>query len=433
MGSRPEQCIPRRLVRRRCRPGSIYVLVLSVSVMVTVIGLSALYAVRVQRRTLEMAHDAGGARLCARAALELGLQYVAGDPFWRNTRTSGTWISSQALGQGSFALTGVDPNDGNLLNSAVDPVVLRGTGTQGLAQQQIQVRLVPDEVQGLDCLSAALHVGGDLTLSTVAVTLDVNSTLVSCNGQVSNNGTITGDLDANSVAVTGSISGTVTEPAPDKQMPDDTALFAYYQALGAPISILSIPTVSGTYTIEDQYLSATHNPFGLNTTDAEGVYVIDCQGFDLHILNSHIEGTLVLLNAGSSCAIDGSVHWHQTLTDPATGATLPSLLVEGHMALGLSSATLTESTAPADLNDDGDTTDSWPSTLQGLIYVSGNLTASSGTQTYDGTLITGGNCVLSSTDLFVDYRSSFFENPPSGWFAPIEMKIATGSWEKVVD
>jgi hypothetical protein len=415
------------------RFGSIYVLVLAVSVLVTVIGLSALYTLRVQRRSLDLANDAAAARLCAQAAVELGLQYVSGDPFWRNTRSSGTWVANQPLGQGRFTLSGVDPNDGDLINSELDPVVLLGIGTQGKAQQKIQLRLVPGEVQGLDCLGAALHAGGDLTLSTAGETLDVNGTLVSCNGQVTNNGTITGDLDANSVAVTGSISGTVTTPAPDKQMPDNTSLFAYYQSLGTAISILSIPTVTGTYTIEDQYLSSTYNPFGLNPTDAEGVYVIDCQGFDLHILNSHIEGTLVLLNAGSACAIDGSVHWNQPHNDPATGAALPSLLVQGNMALGLSSSSLSESTLAADLNDDGDTADSWPSTLQGLVYVSGNLAASSGTQLYDGTLVTGGNCTLSSTDLTVDYRSSFFENPPSGFFAPVEMKIATGSWEKVVD
>ncbi|MFC1653074.1 hypothetical protein ACFL3F_05075 [Planctomycetota bacterium] len=415
------------------RPGTIYVLVLSTSVMVTVIGLAALYAVRVQRRTLEMTENSGSARLCAQAAVELGLHYVSSDTDWRTNRTNGTWLSDQTLGQGSFSLTGIDPVDGDLTNSDLDPVILTGTGNHGFAQQKIQVRLIPGEIQGLDCLTAALHVGGDLILASATEAIDVNSALVSCNEKVINSGTIYGDVDANSVIEEGTITGTLNSPAPDKEMPDDATLFTYYQSLGTAISILSIPTVSGTHTMEDLYLADTYNPYGMKETNTSGVYVIDCMGLDLNIRNSHILGTLVLLDAGSLSQIDGSVYWEQTQTDPATGALLPSLLVQGDLTLSLSNTSLDESSTPVDLNNDSDMVDTWPSIIKGLVYISGRLTATTETQFYEGTLVTGGDCELSDTQLTVDYQSTFYENPPSGWHAPVEMKIATGSWQKVVD
>jgi hypothetical protein len=293
------------------------------------------------------------------------------------------------------------------------------------------VRLVPGEIQGLDCLKSALHVGGNLTLGSASESIDVNSALVSCNGQVTNNGTINADVDANSVFDTGSITGTVTSPAPSKQMPDDTTLFSYYQSLATVISRTSIPSVSGTYTIKDEYLAPAYNPYG--PTNARGVYLIDCQGYNIHIRNSHILGILVLLNPGPLSLIDGSVNWEQSQTDTVTGAPLPSLLVKGDLTLSLTNSPLEEGITLVDLNNDGDTEDTWPSTIKGLIYISGRLQVTTGTQLYAGTLITGGDCDLSGTQLSVSYQSTFFENPPSGWHAPIEMKIASGTWEKVVD
>lgn len=124
----------------RHRPrGSVYLIVLSVSVLVTVIGIASLFAVRVQRRSAEIARDCGEARLYAQSAVELGLLYVQ-DPNWRNTYLDGTW-HDMPIGAGHCFIVGTDPNDGILNNGDNDPLVLAGLGIAGLASQRMQVRL----------------------------------------------------------------------------------------------------------------------------------------------------------------------------------------------------------------------------------------------------------------------------------------------------
>jgi len=110
--------------------------------MVTVIGLASLFAVRVQRRSAIVTKDCAEARLCAQSAVELGLYYVSSDSNWRTTWPNGTWVADQPLGNGSFTLEGIDPDDGVLNDSDTDPLVLTGTGQKGLARQKMQVRLV---------------------------------------------------------------------------------------------------------------------------------------------------------------------------------------------------------------------------------------------------------------------------------------------------
>jgi len=176
------------------RRGSIYIIVLSVSMMVTVIGLASLFAVRVQRRSAEMTRDCAEAHMCAQSAVELGLYYVSSDPNWRTTRPNGTWLSNQQLGNGTFSLEGIDPDDGVLNDSDTDPLVLIGTGEKGLTRQKMQVKLVA-EGGPLTCLGVSLHAGGDLFFDGGGLTSDQ---IISTNQNVSQIGTasITANVEA---------------------------------------------------------------------------------------------------------------------------------------------------------------------------------------------------------------------------------------------
>jgi Tfp pilus assembly protein PilX len=84
------------LIRRggaQLRRGSVYLIVLATSMMVTVIGLSALFAVRVQRRNAEITQDRAEALLCAQSAVELGLLKIQ-NPNWRDSEPNGIWLSN---------------------------------------------------------------------------------------------------------------------------------------------------------------------------------------------------------------------------------------------------------------------------------------------------------------------------------------------------
>jgi len=132
---------PKQTFRRR---GSAYVLVLTTSMIVTVIGVSALTAVRLRHRTAEMDRSVAHAALCARSAVDMGLFWIGNDPDWRENRPNGDWQTAQPLEAGEYDLSVTDPTDGDLTNSWSDPVVVRGTGRYGRARVVYEVTLEAD-------------------------------------------------------------------------------------------------------------------------------------------------------------------------------------------------------------------------------------------------------------------------------------------------
>lgn len=134
-----------RTIRRTSRrAGSAYVLVLATSMIVTVIGISALTAVRLRLRAAELDRSVGAAELDARSAVDMGLFWIGNDPDWRTNRPNGVWETNKKIGNGTYTLQVTDPTDSDLTNSWADPVVVRGTGTQGRARAIYEVTLEPD-------------------------------------------------------------------------------------------------------------------------------------------------------------------------------------------------------------------------------------------------------------------------------------------------
>src|SRR5687767_13980009 len=119
---------------RGSRPGSVYVALLSCSMIVTVIGLSALTVTWVRQRAVESEVGFAESRLAARSAVDLGRLWMNTEADWRTRYANGPWVTDQRLVGGKFTLTGEDPVDGNLANSPSDPVVLTGTGESGGAR-----------------------------------------------------------------------------------------------------------------------------------------------------------------------------------------------------------------------------------------------------------------------------------------------------------
>ena len=122
--------------------GTMYVLCLGVAMMVTVIGLSALTAARIQLRATDETNHRTAARFYAQSALETAFLIINLTSNWRTSLGAGQWVIEQPLGEGTFTIeaTFVDDGDGQENNN---PVVLTGIGFSGPAQHIIEVTVIP--------------------------------------------------------------------------------------------------------------------------------------------------------------------------------------------------------------------------------------------------------------------------------------------------
>lgn len=433
-----------RTSRPALRRGAAYLSVLGMTLVTAVISLGALHAVRAQSQSSDSVGDMAEARLYALSAVEWGRREIAASTSWRTDHTNGVWLNQAAIGNtsgtakthGKFSLSVVNPN-GALNRFDADPVVLTATGYKGDAVQTFQVTLTP-KINPLNCLTAALTSGGNITFGTA----DVNPTghLIASNGSITAGFLIFGaDIYPNVEAV-GSISGFTYHGSVSGQssnatrdLPASTA-FDYYNANGTSISITSIPLVVTMRTISRALLSPASNPFGAQT-NAQGIYVIDCQGQSVTITNSRIVGTLVLLNAGVGATVDGSVVWSAAVSN------YPCLMVQGSLTLKSQQSSLSESGGtnvnfnPAGTPypystgvTDSDTSDSYTSAIDGLVYVSSNLTIENHPTVSN--LVVGGTTTFFN-DLTLNYNAGYFTNPPPGFYK-VDMLVTPGTWKQIV-
>ncbi len=118
-----------------------YIYFLSATLLVSVIGLSALMYSRIQRRSAQDGNNALVARFYAQSALELGLTQINLDPDWRTTFSSGTWFADMPLGRGTFSLDVSILNDGDA-NPNNNSVLFVGTGVCDQSTHKIEITLV---------------------------------------------------------------------------------------------------------------------------------------------------------------------------------------------------------------------------------------------------------------------------------------------------
>jgi hypothetical protein len=210
-------------------------------------------------------------------------------------------------------------------------------------------------------------------------------------------------------------------------MPDTTTMWDYYLANGTKINISSIPS----QTIDRVLLSPASNPYG--STNSQGIYVIDTQGQTLHIRDSRIQATLVVISPANATEVEAAINWA-----PPAG-NYPALLVQGDLKMEWSGGNpLVESTAGVNFNPtgtpyetvaDADTADSYPGIIKGLVYCSGNLTATSAC-VVQGALVAGGSATLSST-VTVAYGPAPYAYPPPGFASGNVMRVVPRTWRRV--
>ncbi len=405
------------------RAGSVYLHVLASSLLVTVIGLASLAALRIQMRSARLTTDCAEARTCAISALELGLLYVAQDPNWRATRANGTWMQDETLGTGRFTLQGVDPTDSVLSDSESEPLVLTGIGMKGIARHKAQVTLLP-VIEPLAALNTCLHASGSIQINAGKQITAVGAP-VSTNGQLNNDGVLDGDAEARTVDHIGTITGTLTVPAPDKRMPD-AAVIAEYVSKATVVPYVAI--------IDKAVLAPGCNPWG--PTDPNGLYYINTSGADLIIKNSRIYGTLIVKTGGGTLTLDGTMFIQNYRSN------FPVVLVDGNIIVKYQSSgfTLSEATNATNYNPAGapyegvadeDMLDQYPSEIRGLVHIRGSLSLQQSARIV-GVVICDGP-VYGDDANTITHDAGLHASPPDGYTYIDGMQISPHSWKQVVD
>ena len=210
----------------RHRRGAIYMLILGSCLLVTVIGVAAVTAARIQARVALTGGDITQARMHARSAVDTAMHKIYKDPTWRTTYGNSNWPTDEPIGDGTFSIGVLDPEDANVPVGDSNPLIVTGVGKHGEAVQRLEVTLVPD-APPLEFLNTAIHVFDRLHISPGA-SLTVSAAAASTNENLNVEGTLYGDIDATIAVIgTGTVTGTTNAPAPAKTMPDPTTFDDY--------------------------------------------------------------------------------------------------------------------------------------------------------------------------------------------------------------
>ena len=414
--------------------GSAYVLVVGLTALVMTLAVGAIAVARIQARRGRADADVTQARLLAHAAVEMGRFLVKSDPQWRVHYPNGTWGADALNGLGQGVLEGIDPNDADLTDDELDPLVLVGTGARGAATQAMQVTLLA-YAEGYGCLQTALYAGNAISFNTCTVQAD--QIVAAGNSINASAASIYANAEAANAINGVTYYGTKTTGVAARSLPSPTTVFDTYQALGSRISRWALPISDGARVIAEVVLSPASNPFSPFGTNSQGVYYIECDGENVRIRNCRIVGTLVLRNAGAGSRVEGSVNW-----EPAV-ANYPALLVEGNMAFQFSAAALDELTfwdnfnpfgTPYQGQSDNDLWDFYPSRIKGLVYVKTNAVARAGTQTFHGVVIAGNTFTAEAGSVLnLRYDATYLNDLPPAFRERVLMKVADGSYERHVD
>lgn len=405
----------------RARRGSAYILILAVSVILTVIGLSAAAIARVETRSVRDQGHWAEAQQLAFSAAEHALTRIAETPSWRTAfRGKATEVS---FAGGTFRWELVDKADGDLADNPQDPFDILATGSMGQTVYRLDLRCAVTG-EALAALKTAVHSGKRIDVQS-------NRWLIATGAPVSTNGElktgnrlarVTGDVEADSVSGRGRIDGKVSVPAPPKELPASGVVETYRDMANS---------LGKRTKISREVLGPGRNPWG--KPNASGIYFIDARKKTVTIENARIYGTLVV--RCRKLVLKGMVLLHPYREN------CPVLVVDGDMEMSflagrrilrerLARTNLNPPGAPYDGRTDQDTRDAYPSEVRGLAYVSGNVEMSN-TAGVRGTILCGGELKCRGINWIV-HDPKLAENPPVG-FSSGNGGVVPETWARLVD
>ena len=403
---------------RGFRRGGVYVLVLGSSMLIMLIGLATVAMTQASARSGSQSGDVIEASALAESGVELALSKFAGDSNWQVDYPVGVATTPVALGHGTVSFKWLTTGSG---------VRIYGIGQVHNAKRIYSIAATA--TQPVASLQSSAFAGSTLTLPLL--------------GTINGGGTITSNSNVSGVSLT--LSSPTTIQALSMSLgsilnltkvilsapitaPDKTHVFDYYVANGSDITS-SVPTSNGNYKLQYTLLAPGVNTLSGGAKNSQGIYVINCNNTPINISNCRVYGTLVLLNPGTNSSINGSVYFA-----PAT-AGYPSLLVKGNFTIAAGTTNLADSStnninfnqagAPYSGATDTTFTTTYPCRFEGVVYVSGNLTATA--TTVIGSIASGGTFTI-NTSLTTTYDPTIYNSPAPG-FSSSQLTTTSGSWQ----
>jgi hypothetical protein len=261
------------------RRGGVYIAVLGTSLIVSVLALSAILLQRVQNRMLAAAADIEQARLNAQTAVDLGLLMIKQDDQWRDHHADGEWFADRATGAGTCSLEVVDPADGDLDDSARDPVILVGIGRSGNAEQRVSLTVDPVP-EPLGCLRSAVAAGGSIQLSNDVLRA---SEKITANSVSASSSLVEGNVEAASISGSTYLGTTTQIAAADlPAMPDWDTLVSDYQSIGTEIPVASLATATTNLCLNSGFELSTTGWTGEPPESAVGTATISQSSSQKH-------------------------------------------------------------------------------------------------------------------------------------------------------
>lgn len=411
---------------RTARRGSVYLLVLGMGALLTVVGLAVATSGRIAARNTAAERNLAESATLAASAIDLAVSTINDDSTWRKTYGCDEWNPNFQIGHGELSWKQVDEIDNDTANDPGQPVRLVGMASVGDTARQFSMLAAATGDQPLPVLATTLHSETSINVTSAIIS---SGGPISCDGTLTNGSTINASVEANAITNTGSIVGFVTQPSPNKTVPNAASL-ASYASSATQISYFSIP--SGD--IDSTIVSRSSNPYGI--ANAGGIYFIRVPtGRRLRIRDSIIQATLLIeLQGTAQLQVSDLVAWEP----PATG--MPSMI-----AVGSSSSTVTvaQTTGTVNVPLMGEnllgivvvvgTRATAPSELHGLFHlVGGASTTFQQSPRIIGTWICDGPIsVASKTELIAD--PSLLTNPPPGYTyldATVKAVPSTFRWDE---
>ena len=157
MGHQGVHAAAQRRLRPGARRGSVYVLALMVSLVVTAMGVGAALAAQSELAAAQMRVQGIQTRLAAQSALELGLAQSRNTLAWRAAASGATpGFVSTTLGGVSVVVQADDGSGGPPASDTTKPVRLRATASVGAARYGLRGTFTPRTVVPAS-LAAAMY------------------------------------------------------------------------------------------------------------------------------------------------------------------------------------------------------------------------------------------------------------------------------------
>jgi hypothetical protein len=347
--------------------GFVMVFVLGAVMLITLLAVGAVAVNRVRLQSVTVSSNGAHTSADAQSALELGMHLLSIDPNGFAWRDDPNFAVSGTFGTNAWSVKLEDTVDTDLRSGDNTSLTMHAIASNDVAAKGWSVDLVPTN-QPMTALNHALVVTGS---RATPVLRSIEGTEY--------NSTVYRPSD-----VTWSDAAPFSMTTPSGLLIPDNSVIQSWMQQATTVDIDTIPS----RTAEKRVLAPGLNPWG--TSNAKGIYVIDCKNKVLTFQDMRVYGTLIIVNPAA-----GSIIRRCNIEAPPGQ---PALLVRGNITVESGHSLLSEDAIDRNLNPTGaphlastdkDESDKYPVVICGLVYIFGNVTPTS--MYVHGSMIVDGN------------------------------------------